>query len=185
MGSPRQGGNSDLLASAFLDAAEAQGAEITCHALRDLKFSGPDGQMPDSDGGYGPVDDLHPVLDDVRHADVVVFATPIYFCNMTGMMKQAFDRFFAFFVPDYVTAEEPSRLGRNKRFVLIQTQGEGAERYGDLLEQYGPALDKLGLENRALIRACGVRAQGDVLAQADVLDQAKALGREWAMCTPS
>ncbi len=176
LGSPREGGNSDKLASVFLDATEAQGAQVSRHALRDMQFCGPTGALPD--GGLGPEDDLHAVLQDVMRADVIVFATPIYFCNMTGLMKQAFDRFFAFFVPDYVTAEEPSKLGRQKAFVLIQTQGEGADRYDDLLGQYGPALDKLGLEHRYLVRACGVRALGDMAKQAEVLAEAEALARQ-------
>ena len=176
-GSPRVGGNSDLLANVFLEAAAQRGAQIKRHALRDLQFSGPTGAMPDPDGGLGPEDDLHPVLTDVAQADVIVFATPIYFCNMTGLLKQAFDRFFAFFVPDYVTAAEPSRLGRDKQFVLVQAQGEGPERYGDLLDQYGPALDKLGLEQRHLIRACGVRQIGEVMDQADVVAEANTLAQ--------
>ena len=104
-------------------------------------------------------------------------ATPIYFCNMSGLLKQALDRFFSFFVPDYVTAPVPSRLPAGMDFVLIQTQGEGAERYGDLLDQYGPALDKMGFANRHLIRAAGVRERGDVLQHLSALAQADQLAR--------
>ncbi|MFK7940338.1 MAG: flavodoxin family protein [Roseovarius sp.] len=180
LGSPRADGNSDQLADAFLDAAETAGAEVSRHALRDLRFDGPTGKKPDAEGDYGVEDDMAGVLDDVIHADVIVFATPIYFCNMTGLMKQAFDRFFSFFVPDYVTSATPSRLGKAKGFVLIQTQGEGPERYGDLLEQYAPALDKLGLQSRALVRACNVRERGDVMQAKDAVQAAAEQGRKWA-----
>jgi multimeric flavodoxin WrbA len=135
---------------------------------------------PSAKGDYGVEDDMAGVLDDVIGADVIVFATPIYFCNMTGLMKQAFDRFFAFFVPDYVTSADPSRLGKGKGFVLIQVQGEGPERYGDLLDQYAPALDKLGLTDRALVRACHVREPGDVAKMDEALERARAEGRKWA-----
>lgn len=180
LGSPRVGGNSDALADAFCDAALAQGAKCRQFALRDLRFQGCVNLRQCKSGAEtcGLDDDLLPVLDAVAGADVVVIASPIYFCNMTGLAKQALDRFFSFFVPDYVTADIPSRLGRDKAFVLIQVQGEGPERYGDLLGQYGPALDKLGFERRDLIRACGVREVGDVLQQADVMQQAEALARQ-------
>ncbi|WP_306114283.1 MULTISPECIES: flavodoxin family protein [unclassified Roseovarius] len=180
LGSPRAGGNSDLLAGAFCDAAGEAGASVEQFALRDLLFQGCVSLRHCKTGGEtcGLGDDLNPVLSAVAEADVVVIATPIYFCNMSGLAKQALDRFFSFFVPDYVTADVPSRLGRNKTFVLVQVQGEGADRYGDLLDQYGPALDKLGFQRRELIRASGVREIGDVLARSDALQQAKTLARD-------
>jgi multimeric flavodoxin WrbA len=172
LGSPRPGGNSDLLAGRLCETAESHGAASRCHALRDLRFQGY--SETDSDP-YGPDDDLAPVLADVKEADVVVMATPIYFCNMTGLLKQAFDRFFGFFKPDYVTNPEPSILNRGKTLVLVQVQGEGAERYDDLLGHYGPALDKLGFARRELIRSCGVRAPGDVLNDKAALERADTL----------
>ncbi len=180
LGSPRAGGNSDALADAFCNAAVGQGAQCRQFALRDLRFQGCVNLRQCKSGAEtcGLDDDLLPVLDAVAGADVVVIATPIYFCNMTGLAKQALDRFFSFFVPDYVTADVPSRLGRDKALVLIQVQGEGPERYGDLLGQYGPALDKLGFQRRELIRACGVREVGDVLQQDSVMQQAEALARQ-------
>ena len=151
---------------------------MTTHALRDLQFSGYVGDGVA--GAAGPQDDLTPVLEDIKAADVVVLSTPIYFCNMTGLLKQAIDRFFEFFKPDYLTNPEPTVLGRGKVLVLVQVQGEGAERYGDLLQQYGPALDKMGFAQRELLRSCGVRAPGDVMQDADVLARAKALAAELA-----
>ncbi|MEO1138278.1 MAG: NAD(P)H-dependent oxidoreductase [Pseudomonadota bacterium] len=179
LGSPRDGGNSDQLANRFCAAAEKHGAKVNIHALRDLRF---DGYIPDAERhreealGEHP-DDLEGVLADVAKADILVVATPIYFCNMTGLLKQALDRFFEFLKPDYLTAAIPSRLGRDRRFVLVQVQGEGEDRYGDLLEQYGPALDKLGYTHLSLLRACSVREIGDVQNQRDVLQKADHLAR--------
>jgi len=176
LGSPRPGGNSDQLARRFCDSAAAAGADVTLHALRDLRYSGYVGDGVA--GAPGPQDDLSPVLADVRRADVVVLATPIYFCNMTGHLKQALDRFFGFFKPDYLTNPEPTLLGIGKALVLIQVQGEGPERYGDLLDQYGPALEKMGFARRELIRSCGVRAPDDVMQDSAALAQAEALAAD-------
>lgn len=175
LGSPREDGNSDALAARFCSAAAQAGAHVETVALRDLRFQGYSGTETGPDG---PQDDLAPVLEKVKKVDIVVMATPIYFCNMTGLLKQAFDRFFCFFKPDYVTNPDPSVLGRDKVLVLVQVQGEGPERYGDLLVQYGPALDKLGFERRELIRACGVRQPGDVDRQADILQRAGQLAQQ-------
>lgn len=180
LGSPREGGNSDALAGVFCEEARYQGAQVAQFALRDLRFQGCMNVMACKTGGdeCGLHDDLNPVLSLVQTADVVVMATPIYFCNVSGLLKQSLDRFFSFFVPHYVTADEPSRMGAGKVFVLVQTQGEGAERYGGLLEQYGPALDKLGFARRELIRAAGVRDIGDAMAAEDVVQHARELARD-------
>lgn len=179
LGSPRAGGNSEVLAGAFCTAAEQGGSTVERFALRDLRFQGCISLRHCKTGGQhcGLRDDLTPVLAAVAAADVVVMATPIYFCNISGLLKQALDRFFSFFVPDYVTAAEPSRLGRGKALVLVQVQGEGVERYGELLDQYGPALDKLGFGRRELLRACGVREIGDVVQDTEAMQRAQALAQ--------
>ena len=182
LGSPRAGGNSDQLARAFCEAAGAAGAEVDMFALRDLAFRGCVGLRHCKTGGQscGQDDDLIPVLAAVTRADILVMATPIYFCNISGLLKSALDRFFSFFVPDYVTNPVPSRLAPGKRFVLVQTQGEGAERYGDLLDQYGPALDKMGYAERYLIRAAGAREPGDLTETSAPMQKARALATAMA-----
>ncbi|MDZ7711206.1 MAG: NAD(P)H-dependent oxidoreductase [Roseovarius sp.] len=170
LGSPRPHGNSDQLAAEFCRVAENAGATVETHALRDMTFQGYDSKGERTD-------DLTPVLHSIEKAEIVVMATPIYFCDMTGLLKQAFDRFFEFFVPDYVTAQEPSRLGRSKALVLLQVQGEGPGRYGNLLGHYGPALDKLGFMRREMVRACGVREPDDIRQQTDCLEEAGQLAR--------
>lgn len=176
LGSPRNAGNSDLLAGRFCAAAEIHGARTQTHSLRDLRFQGyteGNGHMTE----YGPDDDLGPVLADVEGADVLVLATPIYFCNISGLTKLALDRFFSFLVPDYLTAEVPSKLGRDKTLVFVQTQGESEDMYADVMEQYAPAFEKLGFTRRYLLRACNVRDLGDIAVHAKVLAEADLLAK--------
>lgn len=155
-GSPRAGGNSDQLADRFCKVAKSAGAELHDYALRDLSF------VPFGDVAADHEDDLSPALDAIYNAQIIVLTTPIYFCNMSGLLKGALDRFFGFLKSDYLTNPHPSKLPGGKHLVLLQTQGEPEDRYGDLLEQYGPGLDKLGFEGRHLVRACGVREPDDI-----------------------
>ncbi len=182
LGSPRKDGNSDLLAERFCNTAKVEGATVRTHSLRDLRFQGCMNIHFCKIGGNscGLDDDMLPVLADLSEADVLVLATPVYFCNVSGLMKQAMDRFYSFLTADYLTAEEPSRLGRGKRLILLQTQGEAEEHYADLLAGYAPALDKLGFERRDTLRGCGVRAPGDVLKQNALMAETDALAREVA-----
>lgn len=170
-GSPRAKGNSDQMADRFCDTAAAQGCAVNDYALRDLSFV-PYGEVP-ADHQDGLSDALNKIYD----ADIVVLSTPIYLCNMSGLLKGALDRFFGFLKSDYLTNPQPSNLSPGKQIILLQTQGEPAARYDKLLEQYGPALDKLGFAERHMVRACGVRDPGDILSQPEVLQQVDALAK--------
>jgi len=177
LGSPRPGGNSDVLAERFAGALDAHGAMVKVHTLRDLRFQGyvPDAQLLKEEALGEHHDDLEGVLEDVSRAHIVVLATPIYFCNMSGLMKQALDRFYQFL--DVGPRGLPSRRNANQPLVWMQTQGEGAAQYNDLLSQYAPAFDMLGFGRRELIRACNTREIGDVLKQPAILREADLLAR--------
>lgn len=177
LGSPRPDGNSDILADRFCGALDVHGALVKIHTLRDLRFHGyiSDAERHKDEKLGEHHDDFEQVLDDIRRAHIVVMATPIYFCNMSGLLKQAFDRFYGLL--EIQASGLPKSRAAEKTLVFIQTQGEGEAVYGDLLDQYAPALDILGFRRRELLRACGVRDAGDVLDQPDILRQADLLAR--------
>ncbi|MCF4097252.1 flavodoxin family protein [Maritalea mediterranea] len=168
-GSPRAGGNSDQMADRFANIVKGAGRPLHDDALRDLNFV-PFGELPTDHR-----DDLSSALAAIYDANVVVLSTPIYFCNISGLLKGAFDRFFGYLKSDYLTNPQPTKLPAGKHLVLLQVQGEPAERYGDLLAQYGPALDKLGFKGRHLVRACGVRDSEDIQSHPDVLQAVEKL----------
>lgn len=168
LGSPRRGGNSDQLANWFCDAAAAQGADVTVFALAEVDFNGCRNLFrckTDLDR-CGQMDALTPVLENIRNADVLVLASPVYFTTVTGQMKLAIDRFFSFLVPDYAKTDEKSRLGIGRTLVFVQTQGEPESQYGDLLQSFSKGFRYLGFDKQHLLRAWGVREVGDVTGDA-------------------
>lgn len=179
LGSPRNRGNSDILAHRFCAAAKECGAQTRTHSLRDLRFQGYT-EYHHPDKRFDADDDMVPVLADVEAADILVIATPIYFDNICGLMKLALDRFYAFLVPDYMTSPTPSRLGKERTLVFIQTQGEGEGAYADVLAGYGKAFDKLGFSRRHVIRACNAIEVGDVLHDPKVLEKTDRLAKRLA-----
>lgn len=183
LGSPRANGSSDRLADRFASAAEREGAEVVTHALRDLRYQG---YMPPADGLYETAeDDLDPVLADILETDVLVLATPIYFCDMTGLMKQALDRFDAFLADDAETGRLRSLLGGDKTLVIIQVQGNDDAQHRDLLAHYKLAFDTLGFARQECLRACGIHDPRDLKAAPGLLESvdklaADILRREYA-----
>lgn len=169
LGSPRDG-NSSRIARHFCKRAQDTGAAVEIFTLADLAFSGCRNLFHCKTGGdrCGLDDDLTPVLESVREADILVLATPVYFTDVTSFLKAAIERFFSFFVPDYATNPVKSRLVPGKTLVFVQTQGEPETAYRDLMERYAQGFRMLGYEAFHLIRAAGIREPDAAAERSDV-----------------
>lgn len=180
LGSPRAEGNSAELAQLFCKSAEAEGAATTGFDLPSLRYSGCRTLFHCKTAGErcGLDDDLSAVLEAVRAADIVVLASPVYFTDVSSDLKACIDRWFSFFVPDYVTNPQKSRLAPGKRLVFILTQGEPEERCADIFPRYERPFRMLGFDDCHLIRACGVREPGEVRQHSDIMARAEALARQ-------
>lgn len=89
----RHGSNSDALAEQFAKGAEAAGHSVETVSLRDKNLQFCRGCLTCQNTGACVIkDDVAPVLEQIRTADVLVFATPIYFYEMSGQMKVLLDR---------------------------------------------------------------------------------------------
>lgn len=177
LGSPRRGCNSDTLADRFIHRAEQFGDPVEKFALSALSYNGCRNLFRCKKGldHCGQIDDLTPVLEAVSRAQVLVLASPVYFTSITGQLKLAIDRFFSFFVPDYPTAEIKSRLTPGRHLVFLQTQGEPADRYANLMESFSASFRGLGFDNHHLVRAWGVREPGEIKPDSSVLQDCDGL----------
>lgn len=96
--SPRKDGNSENLAKAFYKGAEEAGnkAELIC--LRDYNLGYCHGCYACSETGRCfQKDGMNELSEKLINADVIVFATPVYFYTMSGQLKVFIDRL----VPSY------------------------------------------------------------------------------------
>ena len=173
LGSPRRDCNSDTLAHRFMETANKFGGPAETYVLSELSFNGCQNLFRcKKDLDYcGQDDDLTPILEAIAKSQVLVLASPVYFTSVTGQLKLALDRFFSYFVPDYPTAEIKTRLTPGRHLVLLQTQGEPEEKYADLLESMSISLKGLGFDNQHLVRAWGVRDQGDIASDSVFLEE--------------
>ncbi len=180
LGSPRRHGNSDVLAERFCERAAYYGAQVDQIALSELSYSGCRNlfRCKNDLTHCGQVDDLTPVLNGVSQAQVLVLASPVYFTNVTGILKLAIDRFFSFLVPDYPVNTKKSRLRQGRKLVWVQTQGEPEERYRDLLDSYSMSFKYLGFDHQYLVRAWGVREPGDVITHTEFMQRCDAVADE-------
>lgn len=176
LGSPRPQGNSAGLARRFLAAAREQGAEVQEYQLNKMNFQGCQGCLSCKTESEACIleDDLAPVLAAIKTADILVLASPVYYGDLIGQLKCFFDRTYSFFNPDF-----SSRVPAGKQAVLILAQANpDPDQFFDIFPRYKRWLKLYGFEPIHLLRAVGVRDQGDIDGQTDLLAQAAALARE-------
>jgi multimeric flavodoxin WrbA len=92
-GSPRKGGNSDLLCDRFAEGAKEAGNEVEKIFLKDHNINYCLG-CGDCIQSHKCVqkDDMAKILEKLVRSDVIVMATPVYFYSMNGQMKTFIDR---------------------------------------------------------------------------------------------
>jgi multimeric flavodoxin WrbA len=176
LGSPRPQGNSSTLARAFLQAAGDRGAEVTEYQLNQLDFQGCQGCMACKTKRQTCIleDDLAPVLNAVKEADLLVLASPVYFGDLSGQMKCFFDRTYSFLNPDFSCRVPP---GKQVVVVLVQANPDKAE-FADIFPRYRRWLELYGCDPIHLLRVTGVRESGEVASRTPALEAAAALARE-------
>ncbi|KAF0218966.1 MAG: NADPH-dependent FMN [Geobacteraceae bacterium] len=163
LGSPRSEGNSATIARRFLETAESLGAESRTFELNRLTYRGCQGCYACKASLDHCVleDDLTEVLQAIKDADVVVYASPVYYGDITAQLKGFMDRTFSYLVPDFETNPQPSRLSPGKKLLFILTQGHpDAAMFADIFPRYDYFLKWGGFVETRLIRACGVGAGG-------------------------
>lgn len=120
VGSPRRGGNTDLLVDKVLEGASASGSETEKVYLYDLEIKPcVDCRACKKDSFQCAIKDgmqaLYPKLE---AADAIVFGTPLYWYGPTGKMKLLIDR-----LRPYIA----SRKLKGKKAAVIVPSEEGAK----------------------------------------------------------
>ena len=96
-GSPRANGNTEMLSGEFIKGAIEAGHETELINLRGKKVAGCLGckYCHDHDGECVQKDDMKSILETLNQADMVVFASPIYWFDITAQLKAVIDRMYA------------------------------------------------------------------------------------------
>ena len=98
----RHGSNSDMLAEKFLEGALSAGNSVEKISLVGKNIQFCRGCMACQGLGRCAIkDDVNDIMAKVLRADVVVWATPIYYYEMSGQMKTLIDRMNAMYRQDY------------------------------------------------------------------------------------
>ena len=102
----RGGSNSELLAKECAKGAEEAGNRVELLSLKGKKIQYCVGCLSCiKTGKCVQKDDAPEIMEKLRRADVLVFATPIYYYEMSGQMKTLLDRMNPLYSSDYAFRE--------------------------------------------------------------------------------
>ena len=93
-GSPRKGGNSDVLCDEFAKGALSAGNEVEKIRIAEKKISYCTGCYfcKNSGGRCAINDDMGEILEKILSCDVLVLASPVYFYSICAQLKAVIDR---------------------------------------------------------------------------------------------
>ena len=153
-GSPRRGGNTDLLLSEVMRGAVSRGAEVKTIILKNLKITPCQHCDACLEAGRCKVeDDMQMVYKELEAADRIVLASPIQFMTVTAHMKAMIDRCQALWARKYVLKIPPLGNRRERKGLFISV---GGRTVANLFE---PALATI----RALFNTLDITYAGDLL----------------------
>lgn len=173
-GSPRKTGNTAALVDEFTRGAKAAGNRVTRFNLKGMDIRPCIGCFK---GGKDPAhpcvqkDDMDKIYPVYQEADIVVFASPMYYWSWTALTKTAFERLFAI--------EELNNGSRPQKGAILLMPGiaetEQEEHWKPVLDYYQALLGHLEWTDLGVIRAGGATEPGD-LAGKPALQEAYELG---------
>ena len=158
-GSPRVGGNSDVLIDQLLKGAQSKGAKTEKVMLNKLKIGPCNGcrkcRKEDVLNFCVIKDDMTPLYEKMYESDCVAVGFPIYTARESAQTSLFFDRIDCFANP-YLTRQIPD----GKRAAVITTwQWPGEETYAFIVEGHATLLKLHNFEPVELISASGCKGK--------------------------
>ena len=168
--SPRKGGNSETLAAAFAKGAREAGNPVETVYLREKQVGFCKGCLACLNLGHCVIqDDAVEIAAKMHDADVLVFATPVYYYSVCGQLKTMLDRANPLFGSDYSFTEA----------YLLATAAESGRSTFDGAEKavqgWVDCFSRCTLAGTVF--AGGVNSVGDIAGH-PALEQARRMGME-------
>jgi multimeric flavodoxin WrbA len=153
-GSPRRGGNTDLLLAEVLKGAESKGAKVKAIILNDLDITPCQHCDACFEAGFCRIkDDMQMVYKELEKADRIVLASPVHFMGVTAQTKAMIDRCQALWARKYILKRPPLGDSRERKGLFIAV---GGMKLANLFE---PSLATI----KALFKVLDINFAGELL----------------------
>lgn len=162
--------NSEALADAFIKGAQEAGNEVEKVTLKGKTIGFCQGCLACQKLGHCVInDDAVAITEKMLHADVIAFATPIYYYEMAGQLKTMLDRANALYSLDYAFRD----------IYVLSTAAEAEEHVPErAVAGVTGWIDCFAKAKLAgTVFAGGVTAMGDIAGH-KALEEANAMGKK-------
>jgi len=178
-GSPRQGGNTDLLLTKVMRGAASNGAEIKKLFLNNLDIS--PCQHCDAcfkEGKCRIEDDMQMVYEELENADIIVLASPLHFMGLTAQAKAMIDRCQALWARKYKLNLPPLGDQRTIKGFFISVGGRNGDNlFESALVTVKALFSSLDIEYSGKLAFSGIDDMGAITNHIDALKQAYLAGQ--------
>jgi multimeric flavodoxin WrbA len=186
-GSPRRGGNTDLLLAEVLRGAESSGAEVKTIILSELDIA-PCDHNDDcfKTGDCSIQDDMQRVYRELEAADRIVLASPLHFMGVTAQAKAMIDRCQAPWAKKYKLKIPPLGNRRERKGLFISVGGRSkANQFGPALATVKSLFISLDIIYAGELLLPGVDKKGAITRHPDALRQAYLAGQRLVKNSPA
>ena len=181
LGSPRIGGNSDILLDQALAGAKDAGAEVEKISLGRKKISGClDCGKCNGTGICAIKDDMPEIHKKILEADAIIHSVPVYFWAMTAQMKAYLDRWCAFFDAEWKWHKAYYPKMNGKKIGLITVCGDTNVSTADpIVHSFKTTAEFTKLNWIGVVQA-SAGAKGEIARNTKAKKEAYALGQRAA-----
>lgn len=165
----RNNANSEILAKETERGAIEAGHEVEFVTLKDKDIKFCKGCLACQKLGHCVInDDANAITEKMKNAEVIVWATPVYYYEMSGQMKTLIDRANSLFSADY----------KFREIYVIATAADGSQGVVQTVLNgvNGWIACFSGVKLCGYIDGCGLEAPNDVKSNEKLLDEAYQMG---------
>lgn len=177
VGSPREGGNTEILVEEMLKGASDVGAETKSFNLDKMNITACKAcqHCKSNEGECATDDDMQEIYKELKEADAFILGSPIYMWQMSAQAKLFTDRLYAFFTPGF---EE--KYGK-KDMALVFTQGNpDKDAFSGYYNSTKDMFGFLGYNVVDMLSSYDNNVPGAVKDKKDVLEKAREIGKKLA-----
>ncbi|MBQ4472289.1 MAG: flavodoxin family protein [Alphaproteobacteria bacterium] len=143
-GSPTRDGNTVALVNAFKEGAESNGHEVTVLDVAHKKVNGCMSCGYCHGAGNGKCaqkDDMQEIYPHLMEAEMIVFASPIYYFTMSAQLEAVIQRFYAINHPP------------KAKYTALLLSSYSPDVYTGAIAQYKDMIGYMGMTDRGIVTA--------------------------------
>ena len=154
-GSPRKNGKTASLVKAFIDGAESAGNEVKEFYIDGMNIASCKAcEACSRNGGYcSQKDDMEKINEAYIWADVIVFASPMYWGTISGQLKTTVDRLYA--IQNRIGYDDFSKQYKETAFIMTAR----GNYYKQALDFYAIFTEIMGWKNWGTVLGGGKEAE--------------------------